>query len=150
MREIGKVVSVEKNGRLVVAVQRSDACSKCGKCSHAHVRFGSDDSIEIEAIPLGDFEVGDLAEIELSNEEYLSLVFKIYLLPLLLAGLGYGLGQFLGRYMGQGGLWGAVFALISFGLSFVWLHLYDKSAKRAGRYLPVARPVSVFDYDCTS
>lgn len=145
MKEIGRVVSAQ-NGRIIVSVTRTDACAQCGKCAHAHVRFGGDESIHIEAVALGDFKVGDLAEVELSNNDYLSLVFKIYLLPLLLSGLGYGVGQVLGRNLGQGGAFGAAFAVLFFGLSFAWLHQHDKSAKKSGKYLPVARPVNLFDY----
>ena len=140
MRELGRVTGVS-GGRITVAVKRTAACERCGKCRHAHISFGADNTLIVEAVPVGEVKPGDLVELEMTGRDYLKLSFIIYLLPLLGAGAGLGIGYLLGRVLGNGGLWGGVFALGFLATSFLWLNQYDKSAAKTGRYLPVARPV---------
>jgi positive regulator of sigma E activity len=77
----------------------------------------------------------------METAEFLRASFLVWMLPLLAAGAGLGLGWMLGNVLGNGSLWGAAFSLASFALSFLWLHEYDKSSRKSGRYLPVARSV---------
>jgi positive regulator of sigma E activity len=140
LREFGTVTGVS-GGRITVAVKRTAACDRCGKCRHAHITFSDDNTLVVEAIPVGDVRPGDLVELEMTGQDYVRLSFLVYVLPLLGGGAGLGLGWLLGRVLGNPGLWGGVFALGSLALSFLWLNQYDKSAAKTGRYLPVARPV---------
>ncbi len=140
MRELGRVVSVG-DGRITVSVKRTAACDNCQKCSHAHIAFGDNDDLIVEAVPLGDVSPGETVELEMDNEDYLRISFLVYLMPVIIAFLAFGAGWLLGRGIGNPTLWGTVAGLAGLGLSFFWLNRYDKAANKAGRYLPLARPV---------
>lgn len=140
MREIGRVVSVE-GGRITVSVRRTDACERCGKCSHAHVRFGNDNDIIVEAIPVGDVQPGELVELEMEGRDYVKLSFIVYMVPLLSAFGGFGLGWILGGMLQSPVIWGTVLGIAGLALSFFWVNQYDKGAQKTGRYLPLARPI---------
>ncbi|MGI6644004.1 MAG: SoxR reducing system RseC family protein [Bacillota bacterium] len=141
MREIGTVVSVGER-RITVSVKKTDACASCRQCSHAHVAFGDNDTLVIEALPVGEVKPGDKVELEMTNKDYLRLSFLIYIVPVLALLGGLGLGWLLGSLLEKASLWSAVFGIGSLGLSFLWLHNYDKAARQTGRYLPIARPYS--------
>lgn len=140
MKEYGTALGVN-GGRVTVSVKRTAACDRCGKCSHPHIAFGGDGAVTVEAIPIGDIRPGDTVELEMDSGEFLKASFLLWTLPLVAAGGGFGIGWLVGEASGKGGLWGTVFSVCSFALSFVWLHQYDKSARRSGRYLPYARSV---------
>ncbi len=140
MKEYGTAVKVS-DGKVIVMVKRTAACEKCGKCSHPHVVFGDNSDLAIEAVSLGDIKPGDTVELDMDNHDFLRASLLVWGLPLVAAGAGLGLGTLLGNALGNGGVWGAVFAFGSLALSFYWLHQYDKSAEKAGRYLPAARAV---------
>ncbi|HHY75269.1 MAG TPA: SoxR reducing system RseC family protein [Firmicutes bacterium] len=140
MKEFGRVTGVS-GGKITVAVKRTAACERCQQCRHAHIGFGENEMLIVEAVPVGDVKPGDLVELEMTGRDYLRLSFLVYVLPLLAAGAGLGIGYLLGRAMGNPGLWGGVFAIIGMAGSFLWLNQYDKAAARTGRYLPLARPV---------
>ena len=140
MKEIGRVVSVQ-GGRLTVSVKRTEACDRCGKCSHAHVTFGNDNHIIVEAVPLGDVQPGELVELEMEGRDYVRLSFIVYIVPLLGAFLGFGFGWFLGGMLQSPVLWGTILGIGGLALSFFWVSQYDKGAQKTGRYLPLARPL---------
>lgn len=145
MKEIGTVVGVDGD-RISVSVKRSAACEKCGKCQHAHITFGNNSNLIVEAISTSAVKPGDLVELEITGQDYLRLSFLLYVLPLLGTGVGFALGWFLGRLLGNATLWGGVFGVVSFGLSYLWLHHYDKAAAKTGRFLPLARPLRDTDF----
>lgn len=138
MKEYGTAVSVS-GGRVTIAMKRTAACEKCGRCTHPHIAFGDVSQLTIEAIPVGDIHPGDTVEVEMESRDFLQASFLVWGLPLAAGGAGLGVGIFLGRSLGNSGLWGAAFALGAVAASFCWLHQYDKASSRAGRYLPVAR-----------
>ena len=140
MKEFGRVTGVS-GGRITVAVKRTAAGDRCGRGRHAHIGFGENESLIVEAVPVGEVKPGDLVELEMHARDYLRLSFLMYLFPLLGAGAGLGIGYLLGRTLGTPGLWGGVFAVGFLAGSFLWLNLYDKAAAKTGRYLPIARPV---------
>ncbi len=140
VKEYGTAMGVQ-GGRVTVSIKRTAACEKCGRCSHPHVAFGDSSTMTIEAVPVGDIHPGDTVELEMDTGEFLKASFLVWLLPLLAAAAGLGLGWMLGTVLGNGSLWGTVFSLASFALSFFWLHQYDKSSRKSGRYMPLARPV---------
>ena len=140
MKEYGTAVSVS-GSKVTVSIKRTAACEKCGKCSHAHVIFSDNSQLTIEAVAVGDIRPGDTVELEMDSRDFLQASFLVWGLPLVAGGVGLGIGMALGRIIGNKGLWGAVFALSSVALSFYWLHQYDKSSQKSGRYLPLARSV---------
>lgn len=140
MREVGRVVSVQ-GGRITVSVRRTEACERCGKCSHAHVSFGNDNDIIVEAVPLGDVAPGEYVELEMEGRDYVKLSFIVYMVPLLCAFGGFGLGWFLGGMLESPVVWGTVLGLGGLTLAFYWVNQYDKGAQKTGRYLPLARPL---------
>ncbi|MGE5580813.1 MAG: SoxR reducing system RseC family protein [Bacillota bacterium] len=138
MKEYGTAVSVNGN-RVTISMNRTAACEKCGRCSHPHIAFGDNTQLIIEAISLGEIRPGDTVEVEMASRDFLAASLLVWGLPLVAGAVGLGVGIMLGRSLGNPGVWGAVFALGSVGASFFWLHQYDKSAQKTGRYLPVAR-----------
>ncbi len=140
MKEYGTAVSVS-GGRVIVAMKRTAACEKCGRCTHPHIAFGDNSRLTIEAISVGDIRPGETVEVEMESREFLQASFLVWGLPLVAGGAGLGVGTLLGRSLGNAGLWGAVFAAGAVATSFYWLHQYDKASNKAGRYLPVARPL---------
>lgn len=138
MKEYGTAVSVKGN-RVTISMKRTAACEKCGRCTHPHIGFGDNSQLIIEAIALGEIRPGDTVEVEMDSRDFLAASFLVWGLPIAAGLVGLGVGVMLGRSLGNPGIWGAVFALGSVAASFFWLHQYDKSAQRAGRYLPVAR-----------
>lgn len=140
MKEIGTAISVD-GGKVTVSVKRSAACDSCGRCSHAHIVFGDNSNLIFEAVSAGDIKPGDTVEIEMDSGDVLKASFLVWLLPVVAVGAGYLTGWLLGGAIGNGSIWGTVFAVGSGTLSYFWLHQYDKSSRRAGRYLPLARPV---------
>lgn len=140
MKEYGRAVSVAGN-RVTIAMKRTAACDNCGRCSHPHIAFGDNTDLIIEAISLGPIKAGETVEVEMESRDFLAASFLVWGLPLLSGGVGLGLGMLLGRMLGNGAIWGGVFAIGSLAASFYWLHQYDRTSQKTGRYLPVARAV---------
>ncbi len=139
MKEIGTVLTVDSSG-ITVSVKKTGACASCDRCSHAHISFGDNQTLIVRALPVGDIKPGDRVELEITGRDYIKLSFFMYMLPVIASLAGFGLGWLLGGVLGHNVLWGTVFSLGSLGLSFLWVHYYDKSAEKTGRYLPIARP----------
>jgi len=140
VKEIGTAMSVN-GGKVTVSVKRTAACEACGKCTHPAIALGDNSILLIEAISAGDIKPGDTVEVDMDSGEFLKASFFVWLLPVVATGAGLGLGWVFGSVVGNGGLWGGVFALGALVLSYFWLHQYDRSSQKAGRYLPLARPV---------
>lgn len=140
MKEIGTAIAVDDR-KVTVLVKRTAACDRCGRCTHPQFALADNSNLTIEAISAGDIRLGDTVELEMDSRDFLKASFLVWLLPVVAAASGYGLGWLLGSALGNSGMWGGVFSLGSLALSFAWLHQYDKSAQRSGRYLPLARPV---------
>lgn len=138
MKEIGRVVSA-KGKRILVEVERSSACSRCGRCG-GHITFG-DKTLTVEAACIGKVVPGDLVELEIPDSDYLKLSFFMYIFPLISGAIGYGIGWFLGNILGNGPLWAGLFAIGALAFSFLWLRQYDLASEKTDRYLPLARPL---------
>ncbi|HHT84883.1 MAG: SoxR reducing system RseC family protein [Bacillota bacterium] len=138
MQEIGTVISV-KDRAVIVEVSRKEACSTCGRCG-GRLSLGGDTMI-VEAVKTGNPKPGDLVVLELPDADYLRLSFLVYMLPLLSLGLGYAGGWFLGSFLGNASVWAAVFAAGGLVGCFAWLRSYDAASRKAGKYMPVARPL---------
>ena len=131
------MISVDEK-RVRVEVEKTPACSGCGRCGH--ISFGVN-SIMVEAAYEGEIRPGDLVELEISDSDYLRLSFLLYLLPLISLGLGYLVGHLIGGSLGIAGVMGVFFGTGFMALSYYWLRQYDKMSKATGRYLPFARPL---------
>jgi len=138
LKEYGTALSVT-DGRVTIAMKRTAACDRCGRCAHPHIALADNSQLVLEAIKVGDIRPGDAVEIEMDSRDFLAASFLVWGLPILAGAVGLGLGLWLGNALGNAGLWGAVFALSAIGGTFFWLHQYDKTAQKSGRYLPVAR-----------
>lgn len=141
MKETGIAVAVQE-GRVIVSVKRTDACRGCTRCSHARISFGRDDSLTVEAVPVGPVKPGDLVELEMPADDFLRAVSVVYIMPVLSLGVGYGTGLLLGSRIGSGGLWGVIGAGAGLFLWYIWLRGYDTASRTSGRYLPLARAIS--------
>lgn len=140
MTETGRVLAL-KQGKVIVSVNRTDACGRCNRCSHFRLPSEDGDTITVEAVPVGHIQPGDLVQLEMPSGDFLKAVFAVYVMPLLALGSGYGLGFLLGTWAGSGGLWGTLGAAAGLLLWYAWLKGYDLSSRLAGRYLPLARAI---------
>lgn len=140
MKEYGTAIGVSGD-KVTVSVKRTAACDRCGRCTHPHIVFGDDSAFIIEAVAAGEISPGDSVELTMDSGDFLTASFLIWTLPLMAGAAGLILGWALGRVVGDSGLWATVFSLASLGLSFFWLYHYDKSSRRSGRFLPLARAV---------
>lgn len=70
-----KAVVVERDGRLMAEVVRTEACQQCRAC-----QFGQKDSVLLE-LPEGDYRVGDTVEITLNERSFTRATLLAYALP---------------------------------------------------------------------
>lgn len=97
MSEIGQVIEKKDNNRLVIKLQRQEACAKCRACTAG---MKSDEMI-LEAENLCNAEIGDNVDLALEETDFMKAVFIMYGIPFLCF---------------IAGLFGAYFALVHFNV----------------------------------
>lgn len=89
MGEVGEVVGREAN-RLVVKMQRTDACAKCRACTAG---LESKDMI-IKAVNMCGGNIGDKVEVVLDNSNFMKATLIMYGIPF----IAFMIGVFAGYY----------------------------------------------------
>ncbi|MEW6725005.1 MAG: SoxR reducing system RseC family protein [Bacillota bacterium] len=137
MLEIGRVVEVRGETALVQMI-RTAACASCGKCASGH----QSSLMQLEARnPVG-AGMGDMVKLDTEGLTPLRAAFVVYLLPLLMAGVGYAIGSILSPSAGGGDSpYGLVGMGAMFALAFPLIRLYDQYLTRTGRGRPVITEV---------
>ena len=125
MEETGTVVGVE--GRIArIRLLRQATCNKCGMCG-----IGQHPEIVVEVPNTAGAGPGDAVRLAIESGSVLRAAVVVYVIPLLVAILGYLAVSFLAGPAGLGayretlGIIGAAVGLI---LSFVWVASYDRKA----------------------
>ena len=117
MTEVGKVIKENKNF-VTVRVNRKSSCDKCGLCAFKPGMPHVDLKLQNEQ----NCVVGDDVEIEISDKSVVKMAFLVYLVPLIIGGLGF-LIAFLCK---ANEIWQFVVFIVATGLGFLPLFFIDK------------------------
>lgn len=127
MVEIGEVIKTEK-GNATVSFERKTACDKCGMCA-----FNKDD-MKVKLVLKNDVnaKVGDVVEVSMGDRFVLISAVIVYLIPLVLVGLGILVGTLcnLEDYIQ------IILAVVGLVLGFVISAFIDKKLKKKKKYSP--------------
>lgn len=132
--EVGDVIGIEGN-RLVVRMERKEACAKCRACTAG---LQSEDMI-IKAINLCDGKVGDKVEVMLDNADFMKAALIMYGIPF----TGFMIGVLGGYYGAQAvGINGGEYIGMALGLilvvaSYLAIRSQEERFKK-GNYVPKA------------
>ena len=134
MGEIGQVIDIEDE-KLVVRMQRKEACAKCRACTAG---MKKEDMI-IRAVNLCDAAVGDSVEVMLEEVDFVKAVFIMYGIPF----LAFILGVFLGYYgavrlgMTNGELIGCILGALFVTVTYLLIRSQEEHWRK-GNYIPKA------------
>lgn len=134
MVEIGEVIKTEK-GNATVSFERKTACDNCGMCA-----FNKDD-MKVKLILKNDVnaKVGDVVEVSMGDRFVLMSAVIVYLIPLVLVGLGILIGTLCKlEYYLQ-----IILAAVGFVLGFVISAFIDKKLKKKKKYSPTITSIIV-------
>ncbi|MDR1644062.1 MAG: SoxR reducing system RseC family protein [Clostridiales bacterium] len=138
MGEYGEVVKRLDDSKVLVKLERSDACAKCGMC---HPGPQAEEML-LEA-KNADAAMFDLVSVELEPKSFLTAAAIMYFIPFvfLLSGFlgGYYLAQAMG-FINQSPLIGFALGLALAGLVYAVIHEKEKTAGFA-KYMPTASKV---------
>ena len=128
--EIGIVIEAEGEFAKVRAARHGD-CKECGACP-------GDDAITMDVQNPISAKVGQRVTFEMHEASMVTAAFVVYALPLLAAAAGAIIGWYIAGKFGQavvpfqiGG------GIIGFGLSLIFVKLYDRAMKKNTETLPV-------------
>lgn len=122
---------VEHNGRLMGRVERTEACMQCHACE-----YGQKEETFVP-LPSGDWQEGDMIDIELQNGRISSASFLAYGIPLLGLITGLVVGHFvsrIGALSGASDIVQAACGVIGVAVGFMVLRSVEKRV--GGRYRP--------------
>ncbi len=121
MRETGVVASV--SGRYAkVQMERKQGCKDCNLCG-----FGKNEkTVMLNVINDSNAKVGDIAEVEFSTVEVTKAISVIYIVPVILAGLGILITSLL--HMSEAVQLSVAFCMLS--LSVLFIYLFERSFKK--------------------
>lgn len=134
MGEVGKVIDIENN-KLVVALERKEACAKCGACSAGM----KSEEMLIRAINACDASLGDNVEIVLEEANFIKAVLIMYGFPFLLFLLGVFVGYYgsINMNMSNNEFWGFGIGMLFVVISYLIIRSQEKRWKKAD-YIPKA------------
>jgi sigma-E factor negative regulatory protein RseC len=135
MSEIGQVIEKRDNNRLVVKLQRQEACAKCRACSAGM----KTEEMLLEAENLCNAEVGDKVDIALEESDFMKAVFIMYGIPFIFFVVG-----LIGSYFAMAQLGIANAELLSFVtgivlvvISYLVIHQFEPHFRK-DNYVPKA------------
>ena len=134
MAEIGKVIDIEKN-KVVVSLERKEACAKCRACS-AGLKA---EEMLIRAENICGAKVGDKVEIALEETDFIKAVLIMYGFPfvMFLIGLFGGYYGCLSANIPNPELIGFIVGLILVAIGYGLIKSQEKRW-RSGNYVPKA------------
>ena len=134
MAEIGKVIEIEKN-KVVVLLERKEACAKCRACS-AGLKA---EEMLIRAENICGAKVGDKVEIALEETDFIKAVLIMYGFPfvMFLIGLFGGYYGCLSANIPNPELIGFIVGLILVAIGYGLIKSQEKRW-RSGNYVPKA------------
>ena len=128
----GKVITVSGE-HAAVEVDRLSACENCHKKSGSDgciiCTIGGSSKITLRACNIADAAPGDIVTLSTKTRRVLGYAWLVFLVPLLVAAVGYWIGTllFAGSYAGP------VLAAVGIVLSFGGIWLYSKRVRRLRR-----------------
>lgn len=137
--ETGIVVEVD-GSKAKIAIERSEACNKCGACRLAErgqqMILTVDNAIQAKT--------GDRVTIDLKASSLLSATFIIYVLPLAALLLGVALGYWIADAVNMprnGDIYGAIGGIALAALSFGIIRLLEPRISKSRRYIPAIKRI---------
>ncbi len=90
MREHGKIIKIDEDGRGIVRMDVHGGCEGCGMNGSCQISGTGKRELHL---PLAEkkFRIGDVIEIETSSRSLIVSAFLVFILPLILAVLAYGI-----------------------------------------------------------
>lgn len=121
MKDVGVVVGT--SGKYAkVKMERKQGCKNCNLCG-----FGQNDkTVVLNVINVFGAKVGDIAEVEFSQVEVAKAISMIYILPIILAGIGILITSLLDL----SDMIQLVVALAMLSLSVLFIYLFERSYKK--------------------
>lgn len=129
--QLGIVVEAEGSMAKVRATRHGD-CKNCGACP-------GDDAMLVEARnPVG-AKVGQRVAFLIPEVNMLQAAFTVYMLPLVAIALGAVAGWYVSQQTGTQSavMYQVIGGAIGFGLSLVYIKLYDRHARKSEKMQPV-------------
>lgn len=127
--EEGLVIEVSDNIAKIKAGRHSD-CKNCGACP-------GDNNIIITANNTVGAKPGQRVLFEMKEGNALTATFIVFILPLISAFIGAWLGMMLGEYIDSNiNIFEIAGGIIAFGMSLIFIKLYDKSANASKKSQP--------------
>ncbi len=114
LKEYGVVLKLD-NGKAIIGIKRSSACSQCGACelgaANSQMRLTLDNTLNAQP--------GDIVELELPASQFLKASVILYLIPLVGLILGVVIGYYIGIYAKLheeliGAIGGILFTIIAY------------------------------------
>lgn len=132
--EIGEVIGIE-NGRLVVKMQRTEACAKCRACTAG---LKKEDMI-IQAENMCGAGVGNKVDVVLDNADFMRATLIMYGIPFAAFMLGVFAGYYGSLRLGTGynELWGIALGTVLVVISYGIIHTQEDRFKK-NNYVPKA------------
>ena len=134
MGEVGQVIDIEDE-KLVVRMQRKEACAKCRACTAG---MKKEDMI-IKAVNLCGAAVGDSVEVMLEEVDFVKAVFIMYGIPFLVFILGVFLGYYGAARLGMtnGELIGCILGALFVTVTYLLIRSQEERWRK-GNYIPKA------------
>ncbi len=126
MIEKGVIVKI-KGDKATVQFDRKSACDKCHMCAVTK------DSMKVQVVVKNtlNLNVGDYAAVEMGKRFVLTAAFIVYIIPLVLVGIGIGIGSVISE------MWQAILALIGLVGGFVISVVLDRVLRKKKGFVPV-------------
>lgn len=133
MFEVGTVESVnDKHGTAKVVFDRKSACAKCGMCLTAN---GDKMKVYVDVKNSLSAKVGDKVEVAMSDRFVLKAAFVVYLIPILLIGIGLAIFRNYSDIILFAVICSAL--IVGTGISIV----VDRLVKKKGKSAPIMRNI---------
>jgi sigma-E factor negative regulatory protein RseC len=128
MEDFGVVKDIF-TGKVEVEIDPSNACGNCASKSFCHLDEGDNKRTLVARCEI-DVKLGDLVQVELGTGNAIFSAFLIFIVPLILMGLGFVLGS---RFS-EG--WGILAAVIGLVVGFLFVRLSDYFIGRKESFQP--------------
>lgn len=126
MIEKGTIVKI-KGDKATVQFDRKSACDKCHMCAVTK------DSMKVQVVVKNtlNLNVGDYVAVEMGRRFVLTAAFIVYIIPLVLVGIGIGIGYAISE------MWQVILALIGLVVGFVISAVLDRVLRKKKGFVPV-------------
>lgn len=135
MAEIGQVIEKRENNRLLIRLERQEACAKCRACTAG---MQSKDML-LEAENLCNASVGDNVEISLEETDFMKAVLIMYGIPFIAFVAGVLIGYYFLSSMGMANseVISFIIGIVLVIVSYLVIHRFEPRFK-SDNYVPKA------------